>query len=144
MAGANLLYSNPNHAHGCHPQRRQCYVESIDSTSPRPSPRPASARRTDCRGITLQKVFRRINRSGYPGKEQLSAWVVHKYRRGCKPVTLSTHCSYIVAFLEFAGQASEIRIRFDRPGGGVDQCSNRLMAHEPRAGIPIGIDAGRK
>ena len=110
MAAAQLLYTNPNYAHGCHPQPRQRYVESIDSTSPCPSLPPASASRTDCRGITLQKVFRRIHRSGYPGKEQLSAWVVHKYRRGCKPVTLATHCSYIVAFLVFVGQAGKTAI----------------------------------
>ncbi len=110
MAAAQLLYTNPNHAHGCHPQTRRRYVESIDSTSPRSSLPPTSASRTDCRGITLQKVFRRISRSGYPGKEQLSAWVVHKYRRGCKPVTLSTHCSYIVAFLVFVGQAGKTAV----------------------------------
>jgi site-specific recombinase XerD len=136
MTGANLLYTNPNYAHGCHPQTPQRYVESIDSTSPRSSPPLSSASCTDCRGITLQKIFRRIHRSSYPGREQLSAWVVHKYRRGCKPVTLATNCGFIVPFLVYIGQSGKT---------GVEQISKKdleayVERQQDRGLKPLTID----
>jgi site-specific recombinase XerD len=58
----------------------------------------------------LEKVFCRIHRCAYPGKSQLIEWMLCKYRRGCKPVTLATHCSYIVAFLVFLGQTGKTSV----------------------------------
>ena len=111
MARTALSFINPNYTHGCHPQSRQSYFEALDSTLP-PRPTPAAPSpvfssnsfRTDSRRITLQKVFRRLNRFCYPGKSQLIEWILYKYRRGCKPVTLATHCGFIVPFLVFIGQ----------------------------------------
>jgi site-specific recombinase XerD len=117
MAGTDLLYSNPNHAHGCHPQSLQSYFESIDLISPHQSTLAAlssffssDASRTDSRGVTLQKVFRRLNRFCYPGKSQLTEWILYKYRRGCSPVTLATHCGFIVPFLVFIGQMGKTAV----------------------------------
>ena len=117
MALAALSFINPNYTHGCHPQSRQSYFDSIDLTSPRKStptaPSPvfsSDASRTDCRGITLDKVFRRINRCSYPGKSQLTEWILYKYRRGCKPVTLATNCGFIVPFLVFIGQMGKTAV----------------------------------
>lgn len=111
MAGVDILYSNPNHIHGCHPQSRPGHLESIDLTSPHQPTQaalnsfyPSSASRTDSRGVTLEKVFRRLNRCSYPGKQPLTEWILYKYRRGCKPVTLATNCGFIVPFLVFIGQ----------------------------------------
>jgi site-specific recombinase XerD len=114
MTHADLLYSNPNYAHGCHPQSLQSYFESIDLTLPckstpaAPSPFFSSdSSRTDSRRVTLQKVFRRINYRSYLGKSQLTEWILYKYRRGCKPVTLATNCGFIVPFLVFVGQSGK-------------------------------------
>jgi integrase/recombinase XerD len=111
MAGVDILYSNPNHIHGCHPQSRPGHLESIDLPSPHQPTQaalnsfyPSSASRTDSRGVTLEKVFRRLNRCSYPGKQPLTEWILYKYRRGCKPVTLATNCGFIVPFLVFIGQ----------------------------------------
>jgi len=143
MARAALSSINPNYTHGCHPQSRQNYFDTIDLTSPRkftpaaPSPVFSSGSiRTDCRRITLDKVFRRINRCSYPGKSQLTEWIPYKYRRGCKPVTLATHCSYIVTFLVFIGQSGKT---------SVEQISKAdleaYVEHQQDRGLkPISID----
>jgi site-specific recombinase XerD len=143
MAGVDVLYSNPNHVHGCHPQSRQSHFESIDLTLPHQSTLStpsasisSAASRTDSRGVTLNKVFRRLNRCCYPGKQQLTEWILYKYRRGCKPVTLATNCGFIVPFLVFIGQAGKT---------GVEQINkNDLEAyveHQQDRGLkPLTID----
>jgi site-specific recombinase XerD len=117
MANTASTFINPNYTHGCHPQNRQGYFETLDLTLP-PKPIPTTPSpincsdsfRTDACRITLEKVFCRIHRCAYPGKSQLIEWMLCKYRRGCKPVTLATHCSYIVAFLVFLGQTGKTSV----------------------------------
>jgi len=104
-----LLNTNPNYLHGCHPINLQSYFGDVPFSlriSKTKEVLPATSPRLRC----LERLLSDISRSNLPAKDYLAKHLRQRYRRNCKPNTLRQIAGSLKQFLSFYQESGKQNI----------------------------------
>ena len=76
----------------------------------------------------LAKVLQQLQASGLPGQEQAQTFMLHLYRRNCRPNTLRAYSGAIQFFLTFLRHSGKVHLE------ATDLTRGRLLVHHGKGG----------
>lgn len=78
------------------------FYKKLDSASPNSFPKSdIQAQQSSTRRQVLDRILKKISSTDLPGKSHFDQYMRHKYRRNCKPGTLSLAATSLTQFLSF-------------------------------------------